>query len=78
MLLGSRFDYPKRQDEPQVGVLILQMLGFGIVVIVGINLDEARIGDVVVEIAHNSFYTRARVWMKIRDAVAGWKSTSKL
>jgi hypothetical protein len=30
-------------------------LGFGIVMIVGVNLDEAWIWDVIVEIAHNGF-----------------------
>jgi hypothetical protein len=56
--LVVRFDYPRRH-EPQVGALILRMLGFGIVVIVGINPNEAQIGDVAVEIAHNDFCTRA-------------------
>jgi hypothetical protein len=54
------------------------MLGFGIVVVVGVNLDKARIGDVAVEIAHNGFYTHAQVWMKLRDGARGWKSTSEL
>jgi len=69
--LVLRFDYLRRQDEPQVGALILRILGFGIVVIVGINPDEARVGDVAVEIAHNGFCTRAQVWMRIRDGVGG-------
>jgi hypothetical protein len=29
--------------------------------IVGIDPDEARVGDIVVEVAHNGFYTRAQV-----------------
>jgi hypothetical protein len=55
--LVVRFDYPRRQVGPQIGALILRLLGFGIMVLVGINLDEAQIGDVVVEITHNGFYT---------------------
>jgi len=35
----------------------------------GVNLDEARVGDVAVEITHNGFCTRAQVWMRIRDGV---------
>jgi hypothetical protein len=73
-----RFDYPRRRNEPQIGALILQMLGFGIVVIMGINPDEGRIGDVVVEITHNGFCTRAQVWMKVRDGARGWESTFEL
>jgi hypothetical protein len=57
--LVVRFDYLRRQDEPQVGALILRILGFGIVVIVGANPDEAQVGDVAVEIAHNGFCTHA-------------------
>ncbi len=73
--LVVRFDYPRRQDELQVGALILRMLGFGIMIIVGVNPNEARIGDVVMEIAHNGFCTRAQVWMKIRDGARGWETT---
>jgi hypothetical protein len=57
--LVVRFDYLRRRNEPQVGALILRMLGFNIVVIVGINPNEGQIGDVVVEIAHNGFCTHA-------------------
>jgi len=35
--LVNRFDYPKRKIGPQIGTLILHLLGFGIVVIVGLN-----------------------------------------
>jgi hypothetical protein len=52
-----RFDYPREHDGPQVGAIILHFLGFGVVTVVGISLDEARVGDVAIEIAHNGFYT---------------------
>ncbi len=29
--------------------------------LVGIDPDEARVGDIAVEVAHSSFYTRAQV-----------------
>jgi hypothetical protein len=35
------FDYSRRQDEPQIGALILRLLGFGIMIFMGINPDEA-------------------------------------
>jgi hypothetical protein len=54
------------------------MLGFGIVIIVGVNHDEVWVGDVVVEIAHNGLCTHAQVWMKIRDGTRGWELTSEL
>jgi hypothetical protein len=51
------------------------MLGFGIVIVVRVNPDEARIGDVVVEIAHNGFCTCAQVWMNIKVGIGGWETT---
>jgi hypothetical protein len=39
--LVVKFDYPRGQVGPQIGALMLHLLGFGIVVLVGINLDEA-------------------------------------
>jgi hypothetical protein len=38
--LVNRFDYPRRQFRPQIGALVLYLLGLGIVVIVRINLNE--------------------------------------
>jgi len=73
-----RFDYPRGQDGPQIIVVVLHFLGFDIVTVVGIDPDEAQVRDVVVEIAHNGFYTRAQVWLKLRDGARGWGSTSEL
>ncbi len=57
----SRFDFFTIQNGPQRGAVILHFLGFGVVRIVGIDPDEALIGDIVVEVAHSGFYTRVRV-----------------
>jgi hypothetical protein len=73
-----RFYYPRRQDGPRIGAVILHLLGCGVVTFVGIDLDEARVGDVVVEITHNGFYTRAQVWLKLKNGAKGWGSTSEL
>jgi hypothetical protein len=53
-------------------------LGFGVVTVIGIDLNEAQIGDVVVEIVHNGFYTHVQVWLKLKDGARGWGSTSEL
>jgi len=52
------------------------MLGFGIMIIMGVNPNEVQIGDVAMEITHNGFCICAQVWMKIRDGAGGWESTS--
>jgi hypothetical protein len=46
--LVIRFDHQRRQDGPQIGVVILCLLGFGIVMLIGINPNEVQVGDVVV------------------------------
>jgi hypothetical protein len=73
-----RFDYRGGQDGPQRGAVVLRFLGFGVVTVVGIDSDEARVGDVAVEVVHSGFYTRAEVWLKVRDGSRGWVSILEL
>jgi hypothetical protein len=35
--LVNRFSYPRRKIGPQIGTLLLHLLGFGIVVIISLN-----------------------------------------
>jgi hypothetical protein len=76
--LVRRFDFLSVQDRPQRGAVILRFLGFGVVRLVGIDPDEARVGDIVVEVIHSGFYTHAQVWLKVIDGARGWVSTSEL
>jgi hypothetical protein len=48
------------------------------VTLVGINPNEARVRDIAVEVANSGFYTRAEVWLKVRDGARGWVSISEL
>jgi hypothetical protein len=45
---------------------------------VGIDPNEARVGDIAIEVAHSGFYTRVQIWLKVIDGAGGWVSTSKL
>ncbi len=45
--LVGRFDFFTIQNGPQRGVVILRFLGFGVVRVVRIDPDEARVGDIV-------------------------------
>jgi hypothetical protein len=74
----NRFDYYTTQGGPQRGAVILRFLGFGVVKLVGIDPDEARVGDIAVEIAHSGFHTRAKVWLRVRNGADGWVSISQL
>jgi hypothetical protein len=76
--LVGRFDFLIIQNGPQIGAVILRFLGFGVVRLVRIDPDQARVGDIAVEVAHSGFYTRARVWLKVIDGARGWVSTSDL
>jgi len=58
--------------------VILRFLGFGVVNLVGIDPDEARVGDVAVKVAHSGFYTRAEVWLKVRHGASDWVSIFEL
>jgi len=60
-----RFDILKPQGAPQTGALIMHQLGFGVVTIIGMSLDEAQIGDIAMELMHNGFCTKAQVWVKM-------------
>jgi hypothetical protein len=55
ILLG--FDLYTNQGGPTRGPVVLRFQGFGVVTIVGIDLEAARVGDIAVEIAHSGFHT---------------------
>jgi hypothetical protein len=74
----GRFDFYTVQNGPQRGAVILRFLGFGVVSIVGIDPDQARVGDIAIEVVHSGFYTRAEVWVKVVNGTRGWASTSHL
>jgi hypothetical protein len=40
-------------------VLILRQLGFGVVTIIGMNPNEAQVGDIVMELMHNGLCIKA-------------------
>jgi hypothetical protein len=54
------------------------LLGFGVVNIMRLNPDEVQVGDFVVELSNNGFYTRAQVWIRMRNGAGGWESIAEL
>jgi len=73
-----RFDfYTTRGVVPPRGAVVLHSLGFGGVTIVGIDPDQARVGDIAIEVAHSGFFTRAEVWVKVSNGTKGWVSISQ-
>jgi len=78
LTLVRRFDFWTIQNGPQRGAVILRFLGVGVVRLVGINPDQARVGDIAVEISHSGFYISARVWLRVTDGTRGWVRISEL
>jgi hypothetical protein len=74
--LVRRFDFFSVQNSPQRGAAVIRFLGFGVVSLVGIDPEAARIGDIAVEVVHIGFYTRARVWLKVANGARAWVCTS--
>jgi hypothetical protein len=72
-----RFDFPRIQGTPRTRALILHQLGFGVVTILGMSPDETQAGDIVVELMHNGFCTKAQVWVKMQDGAGGWVSSAR-
>ncbi len=50
--LVNRFDLYTVQNGPQKGAVILRFLGFGVVSIVEIDPDQARVGDIAVKVVY--------------------------
>ncbi len=73
-----RFDFDTLPDGPRRGAIILRALRFGVVRLVGVEPNQARLGDIAVEVTHSGYFTRARVWLKIVDGTGGWTCTSEL
>jgi len=73
-----RFDFSTLPNSPDRGAVILRASGFGVVGLIGIEPDRARVGDIAVEVTHSGYLTRARVWLKVVDGTRGWTCTSEL
>jgi hypothetical protein len=55
------FGIPRTQGASRTGTSILHQLGFSVITIIGVSPDEAQAGDIVVELMHNRFCTKAQV-----------------
>jgi hypothetical protein len=42
-----------------------------------VNPDEAQTGDIVVELMHNEFRTKAQVWVKMQDGTNEWATIAR-
>jgi hypothetical protein len=74
ILVISEFDFPFPRFDILLKerTIILRLHGFGVVRIIGLNPNLARVGDVVLFVTHTRMYTRIHIWLKIGDGMGGW------
>ncbi len=67
ILAINEFDspFPRYDLLPTERTVIMRLQGFGLVSIIGLNLDLAKVNDLVLVITHTSMYMRVQVWLKI-------------
>lgn len=60
----SEFDFPflRFDIQPKEGTIILQLQEFGVVHIMGLDLDQAQVGDLAIHVSHFGFYSKVHVW----------------
>ncbi len=78
LTLVRRFNFWTLQNGPQRGAVILRFVGFGLVSLVSLDPDRARVGDIAIEVSHSGFYTSARIWLRVTDGTRGWVWISEL
>ncbi len=63
VLVVSEFDFlfPRFDILPRVGAIILQLQGFGIAHIEGLDPDRAWVGNLAILEVHSDFYSRIQV-----------------
>ncbi len=62
-MVVNEFDLPFLRFDILLrnGVVILQLQGFSVVIIIGLNPYLAQVGDLVMQVTHTRMYTRVQV-----------------
>jgi hypothetical protein len=55
------FPFPRFDIQPKEGTVMLPLQGFGVVHIMGLDLDRAQVSDVAVHVSHFGFYSKVHV-----------------
>jgi hypothetical protein len=65
------FDEEGFSWEPQVGSLILRILGFASLKIIGFDPSKAEVGDIAITITHVGFFSKVAIWLKTKASSNG-------
>jgi hypothetical protein len=57
--------------EPNVGSIIIKIIGFASAIIVGFDPHIAKVGDLAIRVMHSRFFMKAIIWIKTREGVDG-------
>jgi hypothetical protein len=63
---------------PQLGSVVLRLVGFGVLIVVGFDPVKTKVGDIVVKVTHNGCMCRVKVWIKSQDGASGWYKSVEL
>jgi hypothetical protein len=55
------FNNPSKVEEPQITLVILRSVGFGVVIVIRFNPTNAQIEDIALKITHNMFMSSVHV-----------------
>jgi hypothetical protein len=69
--IAKSFNNLSSQPFPQVGSVVLRLVGFGVVTMVGFNPAEAQAGDIAIKITNNKCVSRVKMWVKAHDGASG-------
>lgn len=57
--------------EPNVGSVIIKIIGFASNMIVGFDPHTAEVGDLAIGAMHSKFFMKVVIWIKIKEGVDG-------
>ncbi len=72
------FNNSPSEPFPQVGSIVLRLVGFGVLTVVGFDPTEAQVGDIAVKVTHNGCVSWVKVWVKSQDGTSGWYKSAEL
>jgi hypothetical protein len=67
-------------QEPNVGSMIVKIIGFVLVMIVEFDPHAVEVGDLAVSVMHSGFFMKTTIWIKIRKGANGrrWTINQKI
>jgi hypothetical protein len=61
--------------EPNVGYVIVRIIGFASVMIIGFDFHAIEVGDLAISVIHSGFFMKIAIWIKIREGTNGRRWT---